>query len=261
MNAVEDFLQSLGDVSLEKSGIDAATEDAPLTTVKDPHEVNRAPLVFGHDGDDTGQRTRIKFRVDGNGDQDRLLAELAPSDMLQSGHGFLIRDVGTAPKTPWRTTCELCGTALAQPAAEGWICELGCIPGTQEWDQCGCNWCLLRGQWMRGEYRPRGGRPAKRCGTRECTTRAARERKRRQRERERALAALTRIDGVPEQSREAVRSKLQQPERDVTETPQQVEGSAPQSLRAAPAWRVSAANGDRPGLHSGRSDPFSPPAA
>lgn len=199
--AAEDFMTSLGETSLGPA-IEAFEGSRP--------EEHRAPLAMGHDGDDSGQLTSVKFRLDGNGDQARLLASLAPADMLQSGHGFLIRDIGTTRKTFWRTTCELCGTALAPPAAEGWLCELGCQPGSTEWDQCRCNWCLLRGQWLRGEYRPKGGRPAKRCNAPECKRKAARERKRRQRIREKTAGALARIDEVPQQYREGVRAKLMQ---------------------------------------------------
>lgn len=195
-------MTSLGDTRLEPP-----TTGAPEERNREEH---RAPLAMGHDGDDTGQLTRLKLRIDGNGDQTRLLASLAPADMMQSGHGFQIRDMGATPKTVWRTTCELCGVALALPAAEGWLCELGCQPGTEEWDQCNCNWCLIRGQWLRGEFRPMGGRPAKRCGTPECKRRAATERKRKQRAREKAKAALARFDEVSEQYREGVRAKLMQ---------------------------------------------------
>lgn len=191
--AAEDFMTSLGDTSLVPA----------IEVLEGPHpEEHRAPLTMGHDGDDSVQLTSVKFRLDGNGDQARLLASLAPADMLQSGHGFLIRDIGTTRKTFWRTTCELCGTALAPPAAEGWLCELGCQPGSTEWDQCGCNWCLIRGQWLRGEYRPRGGRPAKRCNASDCKRKAAQERKRRQRIREKTAGALARIDEVPVEHRE-----------------------------------------------------------
>ncbi|WP_420879810.1 hypothetical protein [Rhodococcus sp. (in: high G+C Gram-positive bacteria)] len=198
--ATDDLMVSLGDTSLPE----------PEESQDRWHDEDRAPLVMGHDGDDTGPLTKQKFRIDGNGDEKRLLALLAPTDMMQSGHGFAIRDIGAAPKTTWRTTCELCGTALPLPAADGWVCELDCEPGTREWDTCRCNWCLIRGQWLRGEFRPKGGRPAKRCGTPECKRRAAAERKRRQRDREKAKALLARIDEVPESAREGVRAKLMQ---------------------------------------------------
>ncbi|MEV4635252.1 hypothetical protein AB0J79_18665 [Rhodococcus coprophilus] len=182
-NAVEDYLPSLGNASLEL----ATTED----TEDRNGEEHRASLEMGHDGDDDGQPEMIRHRLNGprNGNddtEDEPPSLLAPSDMMQSGHGFQIRDLGARPKTEWRTTCELCGDPLPPPAADGWICELGSLPGSEEWGRCECNWCLLRGQWMRSEFRPKGGRPAKRCGTPECTRRAATERKRQQRARDKA---------------------------------------------------------------------------
>lgn len=180
--AVEDYLPSLGNASLEL----VTTED---TTDRNGEE-HRASLEMGHDGDDEGSPEKISYRLNvprsGNDDvEDERPTLLAPSDLMQSGHGFQICDLGARPKTEWRTTCEQCGVALTPPA-DDWFCELENLPGNVEWDRCECNWCLLRGQWMRGEFRPKGGRPAKRCGTPECTRRAARERKRQQRARDKA---------------------------------------------------------------------------
>ncbi|MBS1692267.1 MAG: hypothetical protein JST91_08600 [Actinobacteria bacterium] len=155
-------------------------EEPPLPLSEIDEVPGESPLLIGSDGDDIGQQTKVKFRVDGNGDPERQLALFVPYDMLASAHGYLIQDLGDRPKTMPRDECELCGSPIIAKADE-WLCELG----VRE-DQCECNWCLLRGQWMRGEYRPSGGRPAKRCGTEDCKRRAARERKRRQRERERA---------------------------------------------------------------------------
>ncbi|UTT48919.1 hypothetical protein [Rhodococcus gordoniae] len=180
-NAVEDYLPSLGNASLELVTTEGAEDRNG--------EEHRAPLEMGHDGDDDGQPEKIRYRLNGprsgSGDTDELPSLLAPSDLMQSGHGFQIREFGARPKTEWRTTCELCGVALTPPA-DDWVCELGSPSGGEEWGRCECNWCLLRGQWMRGEFRPKGGRPAKRCGTRECTRRAATERKRQQRARDKA---------------------------------------------------------------------------
>ena len=105
-------MPSLGDTSLVPT---TEAEEGPY------QEEHRAALVMGHDGDDTGQLARVKFRVDGNGDQVRLLALLAPADMMQSGHGFQVRSAASAPKTTWRTTCEECGIALPPPAADGQV--------------------------------------------------------------------------------------------------------------------------------------------
>jgi len=158
---------------------------------------DESPMQMGDDGDDIGKLTKIKFRIDGNGDTERQLNLLAPVDMLQSGHGFMVRDLGERPRSDWAKSCELCGMQLLPPAGE-WVCEVGNLPGSAEWDTCSCNWCLLRGQWLRGEYRPRGGRPAKRCGTAECTRKAATARQR--------------------------KSRANRKARSVTETPLKVEG-------------------------------------
>ena len=144
---------------------------------------DESPLVVGGDGDDVAAFTRTKLRVDGNGDQEKTLAALAPGDLSQSGHGFVVRSLGDPPKTEWRQTCEVCGDPML-PLSGTWVCEVGHQAGSSGWNSCRCNWCLLRGLWLRGQYRPQGGRPAKRCGTAECTRKANRERKRQQRERE-----------------------------------------------------------------------------
>ncbi len=134
---------------------------------------DQPPLVMGDDGDDTGRLTKVKFRADGNGDQERALALLAPQDMLDSGHGFMVRSANSQPETAAR--CEMCGDPLIA-SADGWMCEF-----TEPLTPCGCNACLHRGMWLRGEYRPKGGRPAKRCGTEECNRKAARDRQRKSR--------------------------------------------------------------------------------
>ncbi|WP_457160555.1 hypothetical protein, partial [Mycobacteroides abscessus] len=54
---------------------------SPTETIAlDP--TDEAPLVMGDDGDDAGKLTKTKFRIDGNGDPERMLAQLAPQDML-----------------------------------------------------------------------------------------------------------------------------------------------------------------------------------
>ncbi len=144
--------------------------------------------VPGNDGDDIGKLTKVKFRVDGNGDLERLMASMAPADLMQSGHGFLVRSMGGRPKTVWPTSCELCGSTIIAPAEE-WLCQLGNFGEVVEPDgpfrsastTCNCNWCLHYQMWLRGEYRPKGGRPAKRCGSSDCKKIAARNRKRKSR--------------------------------------------------------------------------------
>ena len=166
----EDQMGSLGDTNLADHYKAPEPEYAASVPSGMDSTYDESPLVMGDDGDDAGARTKVKFRVDGNGDPDRTLAAMAPGDMLASGHGYMVRDLGEAPTTEWRQTCEVCGEHLP--------------PGSV---LCNCNWCLHYQMWLRGEYRPRGGRPAKRCGTKECSRMAARDRKRLQRERERAV--------------------------------------------------------------------------
>jgi hypothetical protein len=183
MSATEDELDALGTLSLEspperESETDTETGRHNVDLVLDaraepvPLYVDDAPLEAGHDGDDLGQLTAVKF---GAGSEERLLTLLAPSDLVQSSHGFLIRDIGDASETNWAKSCELCGEPLKPPANE-WVCEVASDPGTPEWADCQCNWCFYRRLWERGEYRPHGGRPAKRCGTQECKRKAARAR-------------------------------------------------------------------------------------
>jgi hypothetical protein len=122
-------------------------------------------LHIGDDGDDIGRPAR----------------DQTVGDMLDSGHGFLVRDLGEPPKTNWRTTCEVCGDPLPPSAAGEWFCQF--VEDKPASAMCNCNWCLHYQMWLRGEYKPNGGRPAKRCGTKECTKKAARERKRKSRAR------------------------------------------------------------------------------
>ncbi|AWT52591.1 hypothetical protein D806_016070 [Mycolicibacterium smegmatis MKD8] len=174
MSATEDLMPELGDSNL--ADVFSAPELEPGTFTRQ----GEYPLTIGTDGDDVGRRAKIKVRVDGNGDPERTLAQLAPDDLMASSHGFLIRTV-EAPKTTWRTTCEVCDRPLPLTPAAEWVCEHGSRPGSHAWDQCRCNWCLIRGQWLRGEYRTRGGQPKKRCGLPDCTRVGAKLRKRKSR--------------------------------------------------------------------------------
>ncbi|SLI45987.1 Uncharacterised protein [Mycobacteroides abscessus subsp. massiliense] len=192
--SMEDKLPSLGDDYLTdltptSEGVVPLTEgwrSPPETIALDA--TDQPPLVMGDDGDDTGRLVKVKIRVDGNGDAERTLAQLAPRDMLDSGHGFLVRSADPAPKTVWATNCEVCGGPLLPPASE-WFCQLGNFGRSAEPDgpflpastSCDCSWCIHYQLWLRGEYRPRGGRPAKRCGTAECKRKANRDRQRKSR--------------------------------------------------------------------------------
>lgn len=170
----EDLMNELGDTNLADH---FRPPDPEPGTVERPGDY---PLTMGTDGDDVGRRVKVKIRIDGNGDPERTRAELAPMDLMDASQGFLIRTI-EAPKTTWRTSCKICDRPLPPSAAGEWVCELGNLPGTPEWDTCPCNWCLIRGQWLRGEYRPRGGRPAERCGLSDCKRVAAKLRQRRAR--------------------------------------------------------------------------------
>jgi hypothetical protein len=179
--ATEDQLPSLGDSDLADFYTQTQVEPALVVPAGLDQYYDEAPLVMGDDCDDVGPRTKVKFRVDGNGDPERTLAATAPGDLLSSGHGFLVRDLGEPPKTDWRTTCEVCGDPLPPSAAGEWFCQFR--ENKPASAMCNCNWCLHYQMWLRGEYKPRGGRPAKRCGTKECAKKAARGRKRKSRAR------------------------------------------------------------------------------
>lgn len=172
--ASDDLLSELGDTNLSDHFRPPEPEPG---TVERPDDF---PLTMGTDGDDVGRRVKVKMRIDGNGDPERTRAELAPMDLMEANQGFLIRTI-EAPKTTWRTTCRICDRPLPPSSAGEWFCENGSLPGTPDWDTCRCNWCLIRGQWLRGEYRPRGGRPAQRCGLPDCKRVAAKLRKRKSR--------------------------------------------------------------------------------
>ncbi|MCP2626501.1 hypothetical protein NLB33_27025 [Mycolicibacterium smegmatis] len=174
--ADEDWMEALGQANLED--LFRPPEPEPGTLFSSAP--NESPLIMGTDGDDVGRRTKVKMRVDGNGDPERTRAELAPIDLMEANQGFLIRTI-EAPKTTWRTTCEICERPLPLTKAGSWVCELGSRPGSPAWDQCRCNWCLIRGQWMRGAYRANGGQPRKRCDLPDCNRIGAKLRKRKSR--------------------------------------------------------------------------------
>jgi hypothetical protein len=178
--ATEDGMPNLGDTNLADHYQAPEPEFALPRSKGLDSAYDESPLVMGDDGDDVGPRTKVKIRVDGNGDPERTLAAMAPGDLLSSGHGYLVRDLGAAPTTEWRQTCEVCGDHLPPPAAGEWFCQFREDKPASV--MCNCNWCLHYQMWLRGEYRPRGGRPAKRCGARECTRKAGSERQRKSRE-------------------------------------------------------------------------------
>ncbi|PQE02562.1 hypothetical protein CYL16_03300 [Mycobacterium sp. EPG1] len=135
----------------------------------DPTSDNEPPLEMGHDGDDLGKR--------------ESMSQVAIRDMLNSGHGYTVRGLGTM-KTVHRTTCEVCGGPLPTPAGDDgidWLCQYDDDLQTPASVFCNCPWCLSYADFLQGKYRPRGGRPAKRCHSAECKRKAAAERKRKQR--------------------------------------------------------------------------------
>lgn len=177
------------------------------------YAVEEAPLTPGDDGDDVKKLTPIKFRIDGNGDQQRLVASLAPRDMVASGHGFLIDDRRSRPwKTMRRTHCAYCGGPMPAPDLSKYPCEFdpdatpeelarvgnhngvedrgpkllrqmmgasgGCRHGAG--CRCGvrgcqCSGCILRSQVANGMER-NCGQPRKYC-QKDCTRRAGNERR------------------------------------------------------------------------------------
>ena len=79
--ATEDQLSSLGDSDLADFYPVPKDEPALVVPAGLDQYYDEAPLVMGDDGDDTGRITKVKFRVDGNGDAERSLAALAPRDI------------------------------------------------------------------------------------------------------------------------------------------------------------------------------------
>lgn len=130
---------------------------------------NEPPLQMGDDGDDIGKREPV--------------SQVAVRDMLNSGHGYTVRDLGTV-KAVHRTDCEVCKGPMPTPAGDDeidWLCQYDDTLQTPASVFCNCPWCLAYTDYLQGKYRPRGGRPAKRCRSADCNRKAAAERKRKQR--------------------------------------------------------------------------------
>lgn len=146
---------------VDGTGLVAIADRPALFKVK-----GEADLDMGTDGDDVGRSAKDQAVV----------------DMLDSGHGFLVRSVDK-PKTEWRQTCEICECPLPTPApddAPAWLC--------QYYDEtrpasliCTCAWCRAYQAYLAGMYRPHGGRPRQRCGSSGCERIAARIRKQKSR--------------------------------------------------------------------------------
>ena len=179
MAAVEDFMPSLGGDDLREPARPRGSDPAPAEYTRWERKEfgaldagtglfstpGEAPLMMGDDGDDVGRSGHHQ----------------AVGDMLDSGHGFLVRNAPAAPKTVWRETCEVCGDPLPTPGDDpDWLC--------QYYDEtrpasltCNCAWCLRYQDYLAGKFRPQGGRPRKRCGNKACDREADRLRKRRDR--------------------------------------------------------------------------------
>jgi hypothetical protein len=118
---------------------------------------------------------------DGDGEVGRIARDQAVGDMLDSGHGFLVRKGKELPKTARAEVCEICGGPLPTPGNDAdWLCQYGdeTRPASLT---CNCPWCLSYQDYLGGKYKPRGGRPRKQCGSAECKKIAARIRKQKER--------------------------------------------------------------------------------
>lgn len=188
-------------------GLVAVADRAPLFKV-----AGETDLPVGTDGDDIGS-----------------IGDQAIRDMLDSGHGYLVRTIDR-PKTVWRVTCEVCDGPLPTPGNDpDWLCQLGdeTEPASMT---CICPWCRTYQDYMSGRYKPQGGRPRQRCGSKECDRKAktaAQKAKRLHKRRERLLAeiralpdeppptladleaGLSMIDEIPERYRDHVRARLE----------------------------------------------------
>jgi hypothetical protein len=141
-----------------------------LVAIADRPALFKAPgeaeLVIGTDGDEVG----------------RPAHDQAVGDMLDSGHGFLVRKIDK-PKTVWRVTCEVCDGPLPTPGNDpDWLCQYGNEDEPASLT-CNCPWCLKYQDYLAGRFQPQGGRPRQRCGLEDCKRVAARMRKQRQRAR------------------------------------------------------------------------------
>lgn len=162
--ALDDYMPSMGTATLEAP----ARADDGFQRIADGTGLFRTKgepdLVMGTDGDDRGNSAHHQ----------------QVSDMLDSGHGFLVSDV-PKPRTERRTTCEICAGPLPTPGNDpDWFCQLYDETRRASLD-CNCAWCLRYQDYLAGKYQPRGGRPRQRCGSAECEREAAKLRKRKQR--------------------------------------------------------------------------------
>lgn len=79
----------------------------------------------------------VRLRKPRRDDQD---SAQGASDLLNQGHGFLVRTVTRDESAYVQTTCKVCEGPLPLPACE-WLCELEYTYGVAPAAHCGCNWC------------------------------------------------------------------------------------------------------------------------
>lgn len=171
--ATEDKMPSLGIELLERPAVGGVADQTPAprenaARLSDGTGLFRAPgdpvLDMGSDGDDVGRSSR----------------DQAICDMLDAAHGFLVRKIEASHK-PRRVTCEVCEGPLPTPGADpDWLCQYydETRPASVS---CNCGWCLSYQDYLAGKYKPQGGRPRQRCGSRVCEREADKLRKRRKR--------------------------------------------------------------------------------
>jgi hypothetical protein len=134
--------------------------------------------------------------VDGDPLQGRFGALDTAADrvrgLVQGGHGFKTERVES--QTPIIMDCRFCGASL-RPVLGEWFCEFGpdgsgtayevCEIQSVPVQECRCNWCLTRDQWLANQYRT-VGQPAMKCKAIECRRAHDRERQQRKRAKDRA---------------------------------------------------------------------------
>jgi len=120
--------------------------------------------------------------------QDSVESAQAVQDLLNSGHGFLVRTVTRDESNLTPRMCRYCGGPLPLPESE-WFCELEYFDQATPMPGCECNWCENRREWESGQSRS-VGRPREICDSPECKRQQRNERQRRYRARRRELASV-----------------------------------------------------------------------
>lgn len=118
---------------------------------------------------------------------DRVSAE-GISDLVDAGHGFLVRTLTRDENKVAQTLCKYCNGPLPLPDAE-WLCELEHLHGAVPNLTCGCNWCECRRQWESRQFRT-AGRPREICDSPDCKRQQKNERQRRYRAKKREAVGV-----------------------------------------------------------------------